>query len=154
VSGQVGPLRLLEKGKLLMEERSYEDALETFRTLERQDGTLSPIVWQGRALKRLGRLREAIQVLDDGLRLRGASDDSFRRAVTLWNLACYRTLLNASSMTPETVRSIVAVLDEAIQNAPDFCDGLSEQALDRDLASLVGNPIFDHWRGAILDTMR
>ena len=103
-----------------MEERSYEDALEAFRTLERQDGTPSSIVWQGRALKRLGRLREAIQVLDDGLRLRGAGDDSFRRAVTLWNLACYRTLLNASGMTPETVRSIVAVLDEAIQNAPDF----------------------------------
>ncbi len=66
-----------------MEERSYEDALEAFRTLERQDGTPSSIVWQGRALKRLGRLREAIQVLDDGLRLRGAGDDSFRRAVTL-----------------------------------------------------------------------
>ena len=84
VSGQVEPLRLLEKGKMLMEEHSYEDALEVFRTLERQDSTLHPIVWQGRALKRLGRLSEAINVLNEGLRLRGSSDDNFRRAVALW----------------------------------------------------------------------
>lgn len=133
---------------------SYEDALATFRTLERQDATLLPIVWQGRALKRLGRLPEAIEVLSEGLRLRGARGDNFRRAVALWNLACYRTLLNEHSMTPETARSIVAVLDEAIQNAPEFREGLTEQALDRDLASLAGNPIFDQWRAAILDTKR
>jgi hypothetical protein len=154
VSGQVGPMKLLEKGKFLMEERAYEDALDAFRTLERQDGTLQPIVWQGRALKRLGRLAEAIRVLDDGLRLRGAGDERFRRAVTLWNLACYRTLMNTSMLTPETVRSIVDVLDEAIQNAPEFREGLSEQALDRDLVPLVGNSIFDQWRGGVLDAKR
>lgn len=37
----------------------------------------------------------------------------------------------------------VAVLDEAIRNAPDFRDGVGEEALDRDLAGLVGNPIFE-----------
>lgn len=154
VSGQVEPLRLLEKGKLLLDEHSYEDALDVFCTLERQDATLTPIVWQGRALKRMGRLQQAIDVLNRGLRTRGARDDSFRRAVALWNLACYRTLMNVRCMTPETTHSIVAVLDEAIQNAPDFRDGLTEQALDRDLASLVGNPVFDQWRSVILGTKR
>lgn len=154
VSGQIEPLRLQEKGKMLMEERSYEDALEVFRTLERQDSTLLPIVWQGRALKRLGRLPEAIDVLSEGLRLRGAKDDNFRRAVALWNLACYRTLMNVLSMTPDTARSIVANLDEAIHYAPDFRDGLTEQSLDRDLVPLVGNSIFDQWRRGILETKR
>jgi hypothetical protein len=55
-------------------------------------------------------------------------------------------------MTPDTARSIVVVLDEAIQNVPDFREGLTEQTLDRDLASLVGNPGFDQWRRAILQT--
>jgi len=154
VSGQIQPLRLLEKGKMLMEERSYEDALEVFRTLERQDPTPAPIVWQARALKRMGKLSEAIDVLNEGLCVRGARDDSFRRAVALWNLACYRTLMNVRSMTPETTRSIVAVLDEAIQNAPEFCECLTEQAFDRDLVPLVGNPIFDQWRSVVLDTKR
>ena len=154
VSGQVEPLRLLEKGKTLMEESSYEEALQVFRTLERQDGTLLPIVWQGRALKRIGNLAAAIDVLCEGLRMRGARDDSFRRAVALWNLACYRTLMNVRIMTPETTRSIIAVLDEAIQNAPEFREGLTEQALDRDLVSLIGNPIFDQWRSVVLDTKR
>jgi hypothetical protein len=154
VSGQVEPMRLLEKGKMLMEERSYEEALQVFRTLERQDSTLAPIVWQGRALKRLGKLPEAIDVLNDGLRSRGARDDSFRRAVALWNLGCYRALINVRCMTPETTRSIVAVLDEAIQNAPDFREDLTEHAFDRDLVSLVGNPIFDQWRSVVLETKR
>jgi hypothetical protein len=56
VSGQVEPLRLLEKGKLLLEEHSYPDALEAFRALARQDSSLRPIIWRGRALKRMGRL--------------------------------------------------------------------------------------------------
>ena len=57
-------------------------------------------------------------------------------------------------MTPETAHSIVAVLDEAIQTVPDLRESLTEQALDRDLSSLVGNPIFDQWRRMILDTKR
>jgi hypothetical protein len=107
-----------------------------------------------RALKRLGRLPEAIDVLNDGLRSRGARGDSFRRAVALWNVACYRALINVRCMSPETMHSIVAVLDEAIRNVPDFREGLTEHALDRDLVSLVGNPIFDQWRSEVLDTKR
>jgi hypothetical protein len=154
VTGQIEPLRLLEKGKLLMEEHAYEDALEVFRALAGQEATLTAIVWQGRALKRLGRLPEAINVLSEGLRTRGARDECFRRAVALWNLACYRTLMNAGCMTPETTRSIIAVLDEAIRDAPEFREGLTEQALDRDLVPLIGNPIFDRWRSAIVEMKR
>ena len=97
---------------------------------------------------------ETIDVLDEGLHRREARDDSFRRAVALWNVACYRALINVRCMTPETMHSIVAVLDEAIQNVPDFREGLTEHALDRDLVSLVGNPIFDQWRSEILDTKK
>ena len=50
VSGEVEPLRLLDKGKMLMEEQSYTEALDAFRALGRQDSSLLPIVWQGRAL--------------------------------------------------------------------------------------------------------
>jgi hypothetical protein len=67
VSGQVEPLRLLDRGKQQMEEHSYREALETFRSLALHDSTLVPIVWQGRALKRLGKLPEAIDVLTGGL---------------------------------------------------------------------------------------
>ena len=137
-----------------MEERSYPEALETFRALAQHDQTLVPVVWQGRALKRLGRLSEAVEVLSEGLKTRGATDERFRRAVVLWNLACYRTLMSVSCLTPEATRSIVAVLDEAIRNAPDFRDGVGEEALDRDLAGLVGNPIFEEWRRVVLDTRR
>jgi len=115
---------------------------------------LTAIVWQGRALKRLGQLPEAIAVLSEGIRTRGATDECFRRAVALWNLACYRTLMNVRCLTPETTRSIIAVLDEAIQNAPEFREGLTEQALDRDLAPLIGNPVFDQWRERVLETKR
>ncbi len=62
--------------------------------------------------------------------------------------------MNVRSMTPETTQSIVAVLDEAIQNAPEFREGLTEQALDRDLVPLIGNPILDQWRNVILNTKR
>lgn len=150
VSGQVQPLRLLEKGKLLMEEESYREALETFRSLAQYDGTLLPVVWQGRALKRLGRLSEAIDVLKEGLRLRGASDDSFRRAVALWNLACYRSLMNKDSLEPNFVRSVIELLKEALHNAPEFRESLATDTLDRDLAPLLGNPVFEQWRAEVM----
>ncbi len=150
VSGQVEPLRLLEKGKLLMEEQSYKQALEAFRSLAQQDSTLLPIVWQGRALKRLGRLSEAIDVLKGGLRSRGASDDSFRRAVALWNLACYRSLMNKDSIEPNFVRSVIELLKEALQNAPEFRESLTTEHLDRDLVPLLGNAEFERWRGEVL----
>jgi tetratricopeptide (TPR) repeat protein len=150
VSGQVEPLRLLEKGKLLMEEQSYREALEAFRSLAQHDATLLPIVWQGRALKRLGRLSDAIEVLKEGLRLRSASDDSFRRAVALWNLACYRSLMNKDSLEPNFVRSVIELLKEALQNAPEFRESLATENLDRDLVPLLGNPVFEQWRSDLL----
>jgi hypothetical protein len=150
VSGQVEPLRLLEKGKLLMEEQSYREALEAFRSLAQHDATLLPIVWQGRALKRLGRLSDAIEVLKEGLRLRSASDDSFRRAVALWNLACYRCLMNKDSLEPNFVRSVIELLKEALQNAPEFRESLATENLDRDLVPLLGNPVFEQWRSDLL----
>ncbi|MEJ1963940.1 MAG: hypothetical protein WDO56_21285 [Gammaproteobacteria bacterium] len=150
VSGQVEPLRLLEKGKLLMEERSHQEALETFRALSRQDSTLLPVVWQARALKRLGRLSEAIGILREGLRLRGATDEGFRRAVALWNLACYESLVHRDEMRPEVVHSVVEVLNEALRNAPEFRESLTAETLDVDLMPLVGSPIFEQWRRSVL----
>jgi len=145
VSGQVEPLRLLEKGKMLMEEQSYEDALDAFRSLARQDRSLLPVVWQGRALKRMGRVAEAIEVLSEGLRKRAGVDDRFRRAVALWNLGCYRALLG-----PGAVRAVIEALDQALRNAPQFRESLTAEALDEDLASLLGNPISEEWRKSTL----
>jgi hypothetical protein len=150
VSGQLEPLRLLEKGKLLMEEHSYREALQSFRALGQQDATLLPIVWQGRALKRLGRLSEAIDVLVEGLAARGPTDESFRRAVALWNLACYRSLQNKGHIEPDFVRSVIELLKEALQNAPEFRESLTTENLDRDLAPLLGNAIFEQWRTSVL----
>jgi tetratricopeptide (TPR) repeat protein len=145
VSGQVEPLRLLEKGKMLMEEQSYEDALDAFRSLARQDRSLLPIVWRGRALKRMGCVAEAIEVLSEGLRQRAGADDRFRRAVALWNLGCYRAILG-----PSAVRAVIEALDQALRNAPQFRESLTAEALDEDLASLLGNPIFEEWRKSTL----
>jgi hypothetical protein len=66
-SGEIAPLRLREKGKMLMDEQSYGEALDAFRALGQKDPSLLPVVWQGRALKRLGRLSDAIDVLSGGL---------------------------------------------------------------------------------------
>jgi hypothetical protein len=107
-------------------------------------------VWQGRALKRLGRLSEAIDVLKKGIRLRGSADDSFRRAVALWNLACYRSLMNKDSVEPNFVRSVIELLKEALQNAPEFRESLATENLDRDLVPLLGNPVFERWRSEVL----
>ena len=41
LSGEVEPLRLLEKGKMLMEEQSYAESLDAFRALGRQDSSLA-----------------------------------------------------------------------------------------------------------------
>jgi len=150
VSGQVEPLRLLEKGKLLMEEHSYREALEAFRTLAQYDCTLRPVVWQGRALKRLGKLSEAIDVLKEGIRYRSAADDSYRRAVALWNLACYRSLMNKDNLEPNFVRSVIELLKEALQNSPEFRESLATENLDRDLVPLLGNPVFEQWRTEVL----
>jgi hypothetical protein len=150
VSGEVEPLRLLEKGRMLMEEQSFSEALEVFRALARQDPSLLPIVWQGRALKRLGRLSEAIDILTAGLRTRGPADDHFRRAVALWNLGCYRALLGKD----ESVGAVIGALDEALRHAPQFRESLSSGALDEDLASLTGNPVFEEWRRVMLERDR
>lgn len=150
VSGQIAPLRLLEKGKLLMEEQSYAEALDVFRTLAGQDSTLLPVVWQGRALKRLGRLPEAIEVLKDGLRSRGATDERFRRAVARWNLGCYQASLDRECLHKEVVRSVIEALSEALRDAPEFRESLTPEALDADLVPLVGHPVFEKWRSAVL----
>jgi tetratricopeptide (TPR) repeat protein len=147
VSGEVAPLRVLEKGRMLMEEHSYSEALDAFRSLARQDFSLLPIVWQGRALKRLGRLSEAIDVLTRGLRTRGPADDHFRRAVALWNLGCYRALLGKGA----SVSAVIDALDEALRHAPQFRESLAAGALDEDLASLTGNPVFEAWRRTRLE---
>jgi tetratricopeptide (TPR) repeat protein len=154
VTGQVEPLRLLERGKQQMEERSYQDALETFSTLTVHDHTLRPIVWQGGALKRLGRLSEAVKILREGLRCRGGADEKFRRAVVLWNLACYRALLNEGKLTPTFVESLIELLAEALENAPEFQESLATESPDRDLVSLLGNPVFERWRGEVLNGER
>jgi hypothetical protein len=150
ISGQVEPLRLLDRGKLQMEQRSYVEALDTFSALALQDHTLVPIVWKGRALKRLGRLSEAVGVLSEGLRTRGAADEKFRRAVVLWNLACYRTLMSGGNADAHSVDSVVELLSEAVQNAPSLREELAADNLDPDLVSLLGNPVFERWRGDVL----
>ena len=109
-----------------------------------------PVVWQGRALKRLGRISEAIEVLAHGLRVRGAADESFRRAVAPWSLACYKSSLNAGRLKPDVVRSVIEVLNEALRNAPEFRESLAAESLDADLAPLVGHPIFEQWRSSVL----
>lgn len=146
VSGEVEPLRLLDKGKMLMEEQSYGEALDAFRVLAQRDPSLLPIVWQGRALKRLGRLAEAVEALSAGLKRSTVADDPFRRAVASWNLGCYRALLNKGTKEPAAIRSVTDALDEALRNAPQFRESLGGTSLDEDLSSLVGNPAFDDWR--------
>ena len=151
ISGHVEPLRLLDRGKLQMEERSYPEALETFRALAQHDQTLVPVVWQGRALKRLGRLSEAVEVLSEGLKTRGATDERFRRAVVLWNLACYRALMHKGHLDACLVDSVIETLSEALQNAPEFREDLATENLDRDLLPLVGDVAFERWRGDVLN---
>jgi hypothetical protein len=150
VSGQVEPMRLLDRGKLQMEERSYPEALETFRAMALHDQTLVPIVWQGRALKRLGRLSEAVDVLSEGLDSRGRTDERFRRAVVLWNLACYRALMHKGHLDAALVNSVIELLSEALQNAPEFREDLATENLDRDLLPLRSDAVFERWRGGVL----
>jgi len=80
------------------------------------------------------------------LRTRAPADDHFRRAVALWNLGCYVALLGKG----ESVEAVIDALDEALRNAPQFRESLGSGVLDQDLASLVGNPLFDEWRRATL----
>lgn len=103
---------------------------------------------QGRALKRLGRFSEAIDVLQDGLKGRGPADESFRRAVVLWNLACYRALAGRN------VESVIEGLAEALRLAPEFREDLRTENLDGDLAPLLGKTIFDRWRADVLNGKR
>ena len=131
-----------------MEERAYVEALDTSRALASHDRTLVPVVWQGRALKCLGRLSEAIDVLQGGLKGGGAADESFRHAVVLRNLACYRALAS------KDVESVIMGLEEALQLAPEFREGLRTENLDGDLAPLLGNPIFDRGRADVLSRRR
>jgi tetratricopeptide (TPR) repeat protein len=145
VSGEIEPIRLLEKGKMLLEEQSYAEALDAFRALARRDSSLLSAVWQGRVLKRMGRLSEAIEVLRAALQTRAAMDDQFRRAVALWNLGCYRALEGGGDSG-----SAIDALDEAIRNAPQFREALRPEGLDEDLASLVGDEAFEEWRRSIL----
>jgi hypothetical protein len=154
ISGQVEPLRLLDRGKLQMEEHSYREALGTFRALALHDHSLVPIVWQGRALKRLGRLSEAVEVLSAGLERRGPADEKFRRAVVLWNLACYRALMNKGNRDAHFVDSVVELLTEALENAPEFREDLAAENLDRDLVPLLGDPVFERWRTDVLNNRR
>ncbi len=123
ISGEMEPLRLLDKGKMLMEEQSYSEALDTFRVLARRDSSLLPIVGQGRALKRLGRLTEAVEVLSAGLRKSSLTDDPFRRAVALWNLGCYRALLNKGAGEPAAIR----IRNGCSRRGPSQCAPMSRE---------------------------
>src|SRR4051812_43530779 len=91
----------------------------------REELSLRPIVWQARALKRQGRVGEAIAVLDDGLKTRGANDEPFRRAVAYWNRACYKCVRGADNHAPQSIASVIDDLQLAVENQPDFAKSLS-----------------------------
>ena len=41
------------------------------------------------------------------------------------------------------VGSVIALLTEALHNAPEFREDLVTENLDRDLVPLLGNPVFE-----------
>jgi hypothetical protein len=47
-------------------------------------------------------------------------------------------------------RKLIALLNEALQNAPSFRESLVTESLDRDLVTLLGDPVFERWRSDVL----
>jgi hypothetical protein len=50
--------------------------------------------------------------------------------------------------------SVIELLTEALHNAPEFREDLATENLDRDLVPLLGNPVFERWRGDVLNKER
>jgi hypothetical protein len=98
----------------------------------------------------MGRISDAIGVLDEGLRTRSEADEPFRRAAVYWNRACYKCLRDMQNVTSESVTSVVEDLRRAVHNAPEYAESLQPKQLDPDLAPLVGHPIFESWRASAL----
>lgn len=52
------------------------------------------------------------------------------------------------------VESVIELLTEALQNAPEFRESLATENLDRDLVPLLCNPVFERWRSDVLKKER
>ena len=48
-------------------------------------------------------------------------------------------------------QSVIELLTEAFQNAPEFRDDLTTENLDRDRVPLLGNPVFERQRCDVLN---
>jgi hypothetical protein len=141
------PERLADRARELLENHAYEAAVQVYRELAGYEQTLRSFIGQAMAMRRLGRLDDAIGCLDEGIRSRAQADgDPYRRAIAYWNRACYKSMKYKDNINDEHVRSILADLDSSLQNEPGFKHSLRDPDFDEDLRPLLGNPTFEQWR--------
>jgi hypothetical protein len=62
--------------------------------------------------------------------------------------------MNKGSLDASVVDSVIELLAEALQNAPEFREDLATENLDRDLVPLLGNAAFEQWRDGVLNKQR
>jgi hypothetical protein len=117
-----------EEARKAINEQRYEEALKLLdAAMEKNPNYVNNYIEKGRALKRLGRIREALTVLQEALKIEPENPK------VLYNMACYKALL----MFP--VDEVLADLEKAFQGDPS----LRERAkTDSDLKDLAANPGF------------
>ncbi len=114
---------------------SFGEALEAAnKALELDSNNLRAIVAKARALKRLGKIREALAAVDDALARADVKATAEDRGVLLYNRACYNLLMN-----PADIDGTLASLEVAFPLRPDL---RKLAAKDDDLRTLWDNPRF------------
>ncbi len=109
--------KLLEaQADLHVSEARFQDALSLLDDFFKRVATVSipsevlasAHKTKGRALKRVGRVREALAAADEGLELPGVPPRA--RSSLLYNKACYTALLAAAPASAQDVQAVVALL--------------------------------------------
>lgn len=117
---------MIRIGRVAIGDGDYEKALSEFKKAHKQYRSARALAFVGYALKRLGRLDEALSVCDEALQIDGVSDAT--RCVLHWNRACYACLIDMP------IDSVKEHLDASLEIAPDWREEiLSEEDLRKAL---------------------
>lgn len=128
-------------GQAAISEKQYIEAQQFFKNalLIDKGNEVRSLVGLARAYRGQKRYLEAIRTLDDAVSRSDREPLKDRMAVVYWNRACYRTLMNQTTLTAQVKDEIFKDLEASLELQPDFRKDLPR---DEDLTAIFNDDRF------------